>query len=114
MSNKKKLKRFAPKLKIKKGDKVVIIAGVSKGAEGEVLEVFPAKNRVIVENVNIRKKHTRPTEGSAGGIIEVPGTIHISNIMLKDPKTGEPTRVGRRKEGDKIVRYSKKTGETIK
>ena len=107
-------KRFAPKLKIKKGDKVVVIAGANKGAEGEVLEVFPAKNRAIVEAVNIVKKHSKPTGDNPGGINEIPAPIHISNLKLVDPKTGNPTRVGRRVEDGKIVRYAKTTGDTIR
>lgn len=116
MGNKvNKGKRFAPKLKIKKGDRVVVIAGAYKDRERvrEVLEVFPDKNRVIVEDTNMVKKHTRPTQDNPGGINEVPAPIHISNLMLVDPKSGEPTRVGRKKEGDKLVRYSKKSGEII-
>jgi large subunit ribosomal protein L24 len=107
-------KRFAPKLKIKKGDKVVVIAGADKGSEGEVLEVFPAKNRAIVEAVNIVKKHSKPTGDNPGGINEVPAPIHISNLKLVDPKTGDATRVGRRVEDGKIVRYAKTTGDTIR
>ena len=91
MTNKNNKDRFAPKLHLKKGDKVVVIAGSYKGTEGEVLEVLPKKNRVIVEQVNIRKKHQKPTNESAGGIIEKAAPIHISNVMLVDPKTGEPT-----------------------
>lgn len=107
-------KRFAPKLKIKKGDKVVVIAGADKGSEGEVLEVFPAKNRVIVEAVNVVKKHSKPTGDNPGGINEIPAPIHISNLKLVDPKTGDATRVGRRVEDGKIVRYAKTTGDTIR
>ncbi len=107
-------KRFAPKLKIKKGDKVVVIAGADKGSEGEVLEVFPAKNRAIVEAVNIVKKHSKPTGDNPGGINEIPAPIHISNLKLVDPKTGEATRVGRRTEDGKIVRYAKSSGDTIR
>jgi large subunit ribosomal protein L24 len=107
-------KRFAPKLKIKKGDKVVVIAGADKGSEGEVLEVFPAKNRAIVETVNIVKKHSKPTGDNPGGINEIPAPIHISNLKLVDPKSGEATRVGRRVEDGKIVRYAKSSGETIR
>lgn len=113
----KKSKRFAPKPKIKKGDRVVIIAGAYKDLDKprEVLEVFPAKNRAIVDDVNIVKKHTKPTQNNPGGINEIPAPIHISNLMLVDPKTGEPTRVGRKMgEDGKIVRYSKKSGEIIK
>jgi len=107
-------KRFAPKLKIKKGDKVVVIAGADKNAEGEVLEVFPAKNRAIVEGVNIVKKHSKPTGDNPGGINDIPAPIHISNLKLVDPKTGNATRVGRRVEDGKIVRYAKSTGDTIR
>lgn len=106
--------RFTPKLKIKKGDKVVVITGASKGVEGTVLEVFPKKNRVVVEGVNVAKKHTKPTNDNPGGINEINKTIDISNLKLVDPKTGEPTKIGRRVEDGKIVRYSKKSGQTIK
>ena len=106
--------RFAPKLKIKKGDKVVVIAGADKGSEGEVLEVFPMKNRAIVEGVNIVKKHSKPTGDNPGGIIDQPAAIHISNLKLIDPKSGDATRVGRRTENGKIVRYAKTSGETIR
>lgn len=112
--NKKNNNRFAPKMKFKKGDKVIVVAGSSKGTEGEVLEVLPKKNRVIVEQVNIVKKHQKPTNESAGGIIEKAAPIHASNVMLVDPKTGEPTRIGRKEVDGKLVRYSKKSGEIIK
>jgi large subunit ribosomal protein L24 len=112
----KQSKRFAPKLKIKKGDRVVVIAGADKDRERvrEVLEVMPEENRAIVEDTNMVKKHTRPAQDNPGGINEVPAPIHISNLMLVDPKSGEPTRVGRKREGDELVRYSKKSGEIIK
>lgn len=102
------------KLKIKKGDKVKVIAGAYKGTEGEVLEVLISKNRAVVENVNIAKKHAKPTNERAGGIREINNPIHISNLMLIDPKSGVPTRVGRRLEGDKLVRFAKNSGEIIK
>ena len=109
-------KRFAPKLKIKKGDSVVVIAGAYKDREKvrEVLEVIPEKNRAVVDQVNIAKKHQKPTQDNPGGITELATSIHISNLMLVDPKTNEPTRVGRKEEDGKIVRYSKKSGEIIK
>lgn len=108
-------KRFQPKLKIKKGDQVVVIAGAYKDLEKvhEVLEVFPHENRAVVDQVNIAKKHSKPTQNNPGGIKEMPTPIHISNLMVVDPKTGEPTRVGRKEVDGKMVRYSKKTGETI-
>lgn len=101
------------KFHIKKGDTVEVIAGADKGSRGEVLEMLPKKNRAIVADVNMVTKHKKPTENDPGGRIEQEASIHISNLMLVDPKTGETTRVGRRIEGDKIVRYSKKSGETI-
>lgn len=115
MSNKKSNQsRFAPKLHIKKGDRVIVVAGADKGKQGEVLEVFPAKNRAIVEDVNIVKKHQKPTQDNPGGINEMPAPVHISNLMLVDPKTGEATRIGRKLVDGKLVRYSKKSGEIIK
>ncbi|MCB0559618.1 MAG: 50S ribosomal protein L24 [Lewinellaceae bacterium] len=103
-------------MKIKKGDKVVVIAGAYKDLDRsrEVLEVIPDKNRAVVEDVNMAKKHTKPTQDNPGGINDVPMPIHISNLMLVDPKTGEPTRVGRKVVDGKLVRYSKKSGEIIK
>ncbi|MCB9283674.1 MAG: 50S ribosomal protein L24 [Lewinellaceae bacterium] len=99
---------------IKKGDRVVVIAGAYKGSEGEVLEVLPLKNRAVVDNVNMVKKHTKASNDNPGGINEVPAPIHISNLMLIDPKSGESTRVGRKIVDGKSVRYSKKSGEIIK
>ena len=93
-----------------------MIAGNSKGQEGKVLEVVREDERAIVEGVNLVSKHTKPNAKSPqGGIIKQEATIHVSNLMLKDPKTGKPTRIGRRldKKG-KLVRYSKKSGEEIK
>ena len=107
-------KRFAPKYKIKKGDKVKVIAGASKGTEGSVLEIHPKTGKAIVEGVNIAKKHTKPTQDNPGGINEIALPIDISNLAFIDPKSGEPTRVGYRIEDGKSVRYSKKSGETIK
>lgn len=113
--NKNQQKRFRPKYKIKKDDTVIVIAGNDKGEEGRVLMVDTKRGRVLVEGVNIRTKHVRPNEQNPqGGRIEQEATIDISNVMLKDPKTGEPTRIGRRTEGDKIVRYAKKSGEVLK
>ena len=104
------------KLHIKKGDSVFVISGNSKGSEGKVLEVIREKERAIVEGINMVSKHTKPNSKSPqGGIIKQEAPIHISNLMLKDPKTGKPTRIGRRldKKGN-LVRYSKKSGEEIK
>ena len=112
----KKSKKVAPKSKpfVRKGDMVMVVAGADKGKQGSVMEVFHDKNRVIVEEVNIVKKHRKPTQTTPGGIVEIPAPIHISNVMLIDPKSGEPTRIGRKIVDGKSVRYSKKSGEIIK
>jgi len=107
-------KVYSGKLHIKKGDQVIITEGAYKGKKGRVLEVFPKKYRALVEGVNIIKKHQKPTNEDQGGIIEKEAPIHISNIMLVDPKTGEATRIGRKVVDGKMVRYSKKSGEIIK
>jgi large subunit ribosomal protein L24 len=104
------------KLHIKKGDIVFVNAGEYKGKQGKVLEVLVSKERAIVEGVNIMSKHTKPNAKSPqGGIVKKEAPIHISNLMLVDPTSGKPTRIGRRKsETGKLVRYSKKSGEEIK
>ena len=104
------------KIKIKRGDLVKVIAGNSKGVQGKVLTVLVDKNRAIVEGANIVKKHTKPSAANPnGGIIEKEAGIHISNLAVIDPKTGETTRVGRKLNTDgKLVRYAKKSGEEIK
>jgi large subunit ribosomal protein L24 len=104
------------KLHIKKGDIVIVNSGVSKGQEGKVLQVFPDKLRAIVEGVNLVSKHTKPNaENPQGGIIKKEAAIHISNLNLKDPSSGKPTRIGRKLDDKgKLVRYSKKSGEEIK
>ena len=107
-------KRFAPKLKIKTGDKVMVISGSNKGKSGEVKAVFPTENRAIVDGLNMVKKHVKGTQDNPGGIHDIEAPIHISNLMLIDPKSGNPTRVGRKIVDNKIVRYSKKSGEIIK
>jgi large subunit ribosomal protein L24 len=103
-----------PKLKLKKGDIVRIIAGDSRGSQGRVLEVLREKRKVIVEGVNMVSKHTKPSaKQTQGGIVKKEAAIHISNVMLIDGK-GNSTRVGRRMENDRLVRYSKKSEEVIK
>jgi large subunit ribosomal protein L24 len=107
-------------LKIRRDDMVKVISGKEKGRTGRVLRVDPKNQRVYVEGVNIIKRHQRPRTlrdaqraQEVGGIVEKEGPIHISNVMLLDPKTGEPTRVGIRREDGVRRRYSKKTGEVI-
>lgn len=114
MAVKNKLKRFAPKFKIRKGDTVQVIAGDEKGKTGIVLEVQPAKSRAIVEGLNIVYKHQKATQNEEGGIQEMEAPIHISNLMLVDPTTNEPVRVGYKiNENGEKVRFSKKTGNII-
>ncbi len=103
-----------PKMKIKKGDQVVVLTGRDKGAKGEVLNVNPTSRRVIVQGVNMVTKHQKPTQTAAGGIVKKELSIHVSNVAVADPKTGEATRVGYKtlKDGKK-VRVARKSGETI-
>ena len=103
-----------PKMKIKKGDNVVVITGRDKGKMGEVLRVFPSELRAIVQGVNLAKRHTRPRMGEPGGIVEKELTIHISNIAHIDPQSRKPTRVGFRRLGDgRKVRFARRSGEVI-
>ena len=103
-----------PKMKIKKGDQVVVLAGRDKGAKGEVLDVIPSVRRVVVQGVNLVTKHQKPSQVAPGGIQKKEKPIHVSNVALADPKSGEATRVGYKtlKDGKK-VRVAKKSGETI-
>ena len=112
----KKTQEQPAKLKIKKGDLVKVIAGDSKGAEGKILEIIVDKNRAIVEGANMVSKHTKPNASKPnGGIIKQEAAIHISNLMLIDPKSGKPTRVGKKRNAaGKLVRVAKITGEEIK
>lgn len=104
-----------PKVNIKRGDKVKVIAGNDKGKSGRVLAVRPKERRALVENVKMISKHVKPNQqDQQGGIRNQEGPIDLSNLMLLEPKTGEPTRVGRRRnDDDQLVRYAKKTGEDI-
>jgi large subunit ribosomal protein L24 len=105
-----------PKLNIRKGDTVQVIAGDDKGKSGKVLEIQALKNRAVVEGIAIITKHTKPSAGKPeGGIKKTEGTINISNLMLVDPASGKPTRVGRKKDAEgNLQRFAKKTGEIIK
>ena len=107
------VKRQRTKLHIRRGDTVMVMAGDDKGKTGEVVQVFPDKMRAIVEGVNIVKKHVKATQTEEGGITEMPASIHISNLAVVDPKTGEATRIGRKNVDGKNVRYSKKSGNII-
>jgi large subunit ribosomal protein L24 len=101
-------------LKIRKGDTVVVISGKERGERGEVREVLPRENRVVVSGVNVRTRHARPTQNNQQGLYTFEAPIHVSNVMLVDPDSGEPTKVGYRStdSGEKI-RVSKKTGKDI-
>jgi large subunit ribosomal protein L24 len=103
-------------LHIKKGDQVVVISGNEKGKSGRVLEVNPETQRVLVEGLNMISVHTKPNAANPdGGIVKKEGTIHISNLLIADPKDGQPTRIGRKTdENGNKVRYSKRSGEVIK
>ncbi|GIN42136.1 50S ribosomal protein L24 [Heyndrickxia sporothermodurans] len=99
---------------VKKGDKVMVITGKDKGKTGVILAAFPKKDRVIVEGVNIVKKHSKPSQANPqGGIVNFEAAIHVSNVMLLDPKTNEPTRVGYQEVNGKKVRVAKKSGEVL-
>jgi large subunit ribosomal protein L24 len=105
-------------MNVKKNDFVVVIAGNAKGKEGKVLKVFPEKHRIIVEGVNIVKRHTRPSQTNPqGGVVQKEAPIHLSNVMIKDPKSGEATRIGYARTTDavsgkkKVMRIAKKSGD---
>ena len=99
--------------KIKKGDKVIVLTGRDKGKTGEVTQVLPKEERVVVSGVNVVKRHQRATQTAPGGIVEKNASIHVSNVALVDPKSGEATRVGFKVEDGKKVRVAKKSGEVI-
>lgn len=100
--------------KIKKGDRVIVLAGKDKGKVGEVLQVMPKQTRALVSGVNMVKRHTAPSQTSTGGIVEKEASLHLSNIAHVDPRDGKPTRVGfKLVEGDRKVRFAKRSGEVI-
>ena len=102
------------KMKVKKGDKVVVVTGREKGKTGEVLRVMPKEARVLVQGVNMVKRHTRPSQTTPGGINELEAPLHVSNVALADPQDGKPTRVGYRiLEDGRKVRFARRSGEII-
>ena len=101
-------------MNLKKGDKVIVIAGRDKGKTGVIQKVIPELNRVVVEGVNVRKKHQKPTQANPeGSIVEVYAPIDASNVMLEDPKTKKPTRIGHKVVKGKKVRFAKKSGTVL-
>ena len=103
-----------PKLKIKKGDEVIVISGRDKGRIGEILRVFPSENRVIVQGVHMAKRHTRQSFGNPGGIVDKELTIHVSNVSHIDPASRKPTRVGYKTLDDgRKVRVARRSGEVL-
>jgi large subunit ribosomal protein L24 len=112
--NTKKSESAKSKMRIKKGDTVVILSGKYKGIKGKVLKAFPKTDRVIVEKVNFIKKHTRPSQqNQQGGIVEKEGTIHVSNVRLFNEKLGEVTKAVFKNTGDSRVRVCAKSGDVI-
>ena len=104
---------MATKLKVKKGDKVVVITGRDKGKSGEILEVLRAENRVIVQGVNLAQRHQKQSMQQEGGIVQKELTIHVSNVALIDPKTEKPTRIGYKMDGERKVRVARRSGEAL-
>ncbi len=102
------------KLKIRRGDKVVVLSGRDKGKHGEVMKAFPTENKVVVQGVNMVRKHQKQTPNQQGGIIAKEAPIHVSNLAIQDPKDGAPTRIGYRILDDgRKVRYAERSGEVI-
>ena len=101
-------------MKLKKGDKVVVTTGKDKGKTGEITTVLPKENKVIVAGINVAKRHTKPTQESAGGIVSKEMPIHVSNVAYVDPKDGKATRIGYKLEkGGRKVRVAKRSGEVV-
>ena len=105
---------MSAKLKIRKGDKVVVITGKDKGKQGEVIRTIPSENRAVVRGINVAKRHQKQTAAQEGGIVSKEMPVHVSNLALRDPKDGKPTRVGYKTLADgKKVRVAKRSGEVI-
>ncbi len=105
---------MSAKMKIKKGDKVLVITGRDKGKQGEVLRVMREEGRLVVQGVHMMKRHTRPSAGNPGGIVEREASIHVSNVAHLDPKSGKPTKVGYKTLNDgRKVRFARRSGETL-
>ncbi len=101
------------KLKVKKGDKIVVLTGKDKGKTGEIKKVMPSDNKVIVQGINVQTKHRKPSQTGAGGLDKIEMPIHVSNVAVVDPKTSKATRVGYKTVGDRKVRVARRSGEVI-
>ena len=102
------------KMKVRKGDRVIVVAGKDKGKRGEIIRAIPTERRVIVQGVNVVKRHTKPSAASPGGLVEKEAPIHVSNVALLDPKEDKPTRVGIKVLDDgRRVRFAKRSGEVL-
>ena len=109
------MKRFSPKVHVKKNDMVYILSGDDKGKKARVLEVLPHERKAFVEGINVVSRHTKPNaKNTQGGIVKKEASIHVSKLALIDPKDGKPVRIGRREESGKSARYSKRSNEVIK
>ena len=104
---------MATKLKVKKGDKVVVITGRDKGKRGEILKVLRDENRVIVQGINLAQRHQKQSMSQEGGIVQKELSIHVSNVALIDPKSEKPTRVGYKMDGERKVRVARRSGEAL-
>jgi large subunit ribosomal protein L24 len=101
------------KLKIKKGDKVVVLTGKDKGRTGEVKQVLVDELKVVVQGINVQTRHRKPSQTSAGGIDKIEKPIHLSNVAIVDPKSNKPSRIGYKTVGDRKVRFARRSGEVI-
>ena len=101
------------KLKVKKGDKVVVLTGKDKGKTGEIKKVMPQDNKVVVQGVNVQTKHRKPSQTGPGGLDKIEMPIHVSNVAIVDPKTSKASRVGYKTVGDRKVRVARRSGEVI-
>jgi large subunit ribosomal protein L24 len=104
---------MATKLKVKKGDKVVVITGRDKGKSGEIVKVLREENRVVVQGVNVAQRHQKQSMSQEGGIVRKELPIHVSNVALIDPKTDKPTRVGYKMDGERKIRVARRSGEAL-
>ena len=104
---------MATKLKVKKGDKVVVITGRDKGKSGEIVKVLREENRVIVQGINVAQRHQKQSMQQEGGIVRKELPIHVSNVALIDPKSEKPTRVGYKMDGERKIRVARRSGEAL-